>query len=120
MTTDIACLVSVGCGIFPGEPIGNADIIDAIKITKVKELGQKIKDTVNMLGTAVSWLYGTGLASFPASLFFFCSGGRATVKGKKRGWARYRLDCLGLQEGVWKSPRSEHAALRVGNTRSLQ
>ena len=54
-TTDISCLVSVGCGIYPPEPIGNTDIVEAFNPLKFTQIGSKIKDTVTMLTTAVSW-----------------------------------------------------------------
>lgn len=54
VSTDVACLVSIGCGIFPPEPIGNADIIDAMSPMKLTQLPSKIKDLVSMLTTAVS------------------------------------------------------------------
>ena len=58
VSTDIACIVSIGCGVFPAEPIGNADIIDAISPLKLSKLPTRIKQTINMLTTAVSVAIG--------------------------------------------------------------
>ena len=60
VTTEVACLVSIGCGIFPPEPIGNADIVDAMSARKLTQLPSKVKDMVTMLTTAVSQLIMAG------------------------------------------------------------
>ena len=54
VNTDIACLVSVGCGIFPAEPIGNTDIIEAFNPMKLTQMRSKLKSALTMLTTAVS------------------------------------------------------------------
>ena len=55
VVTDVSCLVSVGCGIYPPDPIGNTNIVDAItKVTEFLKLREKIKNTAITLTSAVS------------------------------------------------------------------
>jgi hypothetical protein len=58
----ISCVVSLGCGIYPPEPLGNTDIADALKVTNIHKVPSRLKELLNLLTTAVS------LIPFPSSL----------------------------------------------------
>ena len=50
----ISCVVSVGCGVYPPEPLGNTDIADALKMKNLHKLPSRLKELLNLLTTAVS------------------------------------------------------------------
>ena len=52
--TKISCLVSVGCGIFPPEPIGNTDIAAAIRVTQLHKAPGRMMELLKLLTNAVS------------------------------------------------------------------
>ena len=49
----VSCVVSLGCGIYPPEPLGNTDIADALKLTKLYSAPRRLSDLLTLLTTAV-------------------------------------------------------------------
>ena len=49
----ISCVVSLGCGIYPPEPLGNTDIADVLKITKLLSAPRRLDDLLTLFTTAV-------------------------------------------------------------------
>lgn len=52
----ISCVVSLGCGIYPPEPLGNTDIGDALKTKSIHKVPSRLKELLTLLTTAVSAL----------------------------------------------------------------
>ena len=49
----ISCVVSLGCGVYPPEPLGNTDIADALKIRKLHKIPARLRELLTLLTTAV-------------------------------------------------------------------
>ena len=53
---DIACIVSVGSGIYPSKPVGNIDVHEMLgmKMLNVQDFQKRVKNLMTVLSTAVS------------------------------------------------------------------
>ena len=71
----ISCVVSVGCGVYPPEPLGNTDIADALKMKNLHKLPSRLKELLNLLTTAVSPRSTRGII-FICTCFWRGEGGK--------------------------------------------
>ena len=56
INTDIACLLSVGCGNYPPKEIGNCDIDNLLDMKHLHQAPERIKNAVQTLLACVSLL----------------------------------------------------------------
>ncbi|MCG8622070.1 MAG: hypothetical protein MJE68_08775, partial [Proteobacteria bacterium] len=47
-------VVSLGCGIYPPQPLGNTDIASALKMKSFHKVPSRLKELLTLLTTAVS------------------------------------------------------------------